>query len=199
MKNKYPFQLIDLRHQVDHKIPKKNQLFEEFNTDPAKVNASVFVLLIGHRQTEMISHGKKSIEIKVIQMKNLYFRDFMKIYKLKKDIMNESELQRVYNYKIYHRDSLITENKAFVNLDNGSMGVTQLCAFYAKDHKSYYFDSFGGQPDTFLLNQLPKPTKYHHYKLQDINSTFSGSYCFYFFYLIEKKKNYDTILKLVFE
>ena len=36
------------------------------------------------------------------------------------------------------------------------MGGTFIC-FSIWDNKSYYFDSFGGQPDTFLLNQLPKP------------------------------------------
>ena len=40
-------------------------------------------------------------------MKVLNFRDFMKKYKLKDDTMNESELQRVYNYPIYPRDSKI--------------------------------------------------------------------------------------------
>ena len=44
----------------------------------------------------------------------------MKKYNLKYDTMNESEIQRVYNYKIYLRDSIITTNKRFVNLDDGS-------------------------------------------------------------------------------
>ena len=38
--------------------------------------------------------------------------------------MNERELQRVYNYKIYPRDSKISWDKGFVNIDNGSMGGT---------------------------------------------------------------------------
>ena len=29
MKNKYPIQVIDLRHQIDHISPKKIQLFEK--------------------------------------------------------------------------------------------------------------------------------------------------------------------------
>ena len=33
-------------------------------------------------------------------MKILNFRDFMKKYSLKKDTMNKSELQKVYNYPI---------------------------------------------------------------------------------------------------
>ena len=66
IKNKYPIQVIDLRHQVDQLTPKKNELFEEFNTDPANVNARLFVILIRRRQIELISDGNKVIEIKVL-------------------------------------------------------------------------------------------------------------------------------------
>ena len=103
-------------------------------------------------------------------MKVLNFKDYMKKYILKNDTMNESQLQKVYNYPIYPRDSKIYSDKGFVNIDNGSQGGPHWCAFYFKDTQSYYFDSFGGAPDKFLLNQLPKPIKYHNYKIQDINS-----------------------------
>ena len=71
--------------------------------------------------------------------------------------MNESELQRVYNYKIYPRESKRYSDKGFVNIDNGERGGTHWTCFLRKGNKSFYFDSFGGQPDNFLLNQLPKP------------------------------------------
>ena len=123
----------------------------------------------------------------------------MKKFKLKDNTMNEYQLRKIYNYNIYPRDSKIYSDKGFVNIDNGSMGGTHWTCFYIKDNKSYYFDSFGGQPDKYLLNQLPKPIIYHKYKIQDINSKLCGSYCLYFFYLIERMKYYDTILKIVFE
>ena len=132
-------------------------------------------------------------------MKILNFNDFMKKYNLKNNTMNESQLQRVYNYPIYPKNSKIYSDKGFVNIDDGRMGGSHWCAFYIKDNKSYYFDSFGGQPDRFLLNQLPKPIIYHNYKIQDINSFLCGSYSLYFFYLIERMNYYDAILKLVFE
>ena len=40
MKNKYPIQVIDLKHQQDHITPKKIQLFEEYNANPN--NAKLF-------------------------------------------------------------------------------------------------------------------------------------------------------------
>ena len=129
----------------------------------------------------------------------LNFRDFMKKHYLKNDTVDESQLQRVYNYPIYPRDSKIYSDRGFVNIDDGSQNGTHWTCFIVKDNKSYYFDSFGGQPDKFLLKQLPKPIIYHKYKIQDINSRLYGSYCLYFFYLIERMNFYDAILKLVFE
>ena len=90
-------------------------------------------------------------------------------------------------------------DKGFVNIDDGRMGGSHWTGFYIKDHKSYYFDSFGGQPDKFLLNQLPKPIIYLNSKIQDINFKFCGSYCVYFYYLIGKMGYYDAVSKLVFE
>ena len=64
MKYLYPIQITDLRHQVDHITPKKIQLFQEFSEDPT--NERLFIILIRHRQIEMISDGNKIIEVKVI-------------------------------------------------------------------------------------------------------------------------------------
>ena len=66
MKNKYPIQVIDLRHQVDHITPKKIQLLEEYKIDPVYPNIRLYFILIRHREIEMISDGYKIIEVKVI-------------------------------------------------------------------------------------------------------------------------------------
>ena len=123
----------------------------------------------------------------------------MKKNKLKNDTMNESQLQKTYNYPIYPRGSRINSDRGFVNIDNVSMGGSNWTCFFIKDDKSNYFDSFGGQLDKCLINQLPKQIIYHNYKIQDINSQLCGSYCLYFFYLIERMTLNGTILKLVFE
>ena len=121
-------------------------------------------------------------------MKILNFGDFKKKYKLKDDTMNGSELQRVYNYKIYPRDSILTKDKGFVNIDDGSTGGSHWVCFVVKDNKSYCFGSFGCNPDKFLPNQLPRPIIYHNYKIRGNKCKFCGSYCLYFFYLIERLK-----------
>ena len=69
--------------------------------------------------------------------------------------------------------------------------------FIVKDNKSFYYDSFGGQPDKFLLNHLPKPIINHNYKMQDTNTKLCDSYCLYLF-LIESMNYYDIILKKFF-
>ena len=43
------------------------------------------------------------------------------------------------------------------NLKN-EMRRNSLGCFYG----SMYFDSFGGPPDAFMINQLPKPITYHN-------------------------------------
>ena len=119
-------------------------------------------------------------------MTKLNFEDYMKKYNLRNDTMKESELQRIYISPIYPRDSKINSVKEFVSIDNSSMAGSHWTCFILKDCKSYYFDSFGVQPDKFLLNQLHKPIIYHIYKIQDISSNLCGSCCLYFFYLIER-------------
>ena len=132
-------------------------------------------------------------------MKILNFKDFMEKYSLKNDTMIESQLQKLYNYNIYPRDSKLYSDRAFINIHNGSQGGTHWTCFIVKDNKSFYFDSFGVQPDKLLLKQLPKPILYCNYKSQDINSKLCGSYCLYFFDLIERMNYYDTILKMYFD
>ena len=62
-------------------------------------------------------------------MKILNFEDFMKKYKLKDNTMNESQLQRIYNYPIYPKNSKVHSNRGFTNIDDGRLGGTHWCAF----------------------------------------------------------------------
>ena len=72
----------------------------------------------------------------LINMKVLYFKDFMKKYKLKSDTMNESQLQKIYNYPIYPIDSKIYFDRGFVNIDDGTMRGSHWTCFLVKDNKS---------------------------------------------------------------
>ena len=73
MKNRYPLQVIDLRHQIDHISPKINQLFEKYKNDPVYANKRLYVSLFRHKQMELISDGNKFIEVKVIYINTQIF------------------------------------------------------------------------------------------------------------------------------
>ena len=91
---------------------------------------------------------------------------------MKNDTLNEFQLQKIYSYHIHPTVLKIYSDKGFVNIDNGSQGGSHWCVFYVRDDKFYYYDSFGGTPDKFLLKQLPKPILYHNYNIQDIISSY---------------------------
>ena len=59
--NKYPNQVIDLRLQVDHIHPKKNQLFGEDRG--ASIFAILFMILIRHGKIKMISDEDENTEV----------------------------------------------------------------------------------------------------------------------------------------
>ena len=86
-----------------------------------------------------------------------------------------------------------------VNIDNGEQGGTDWNCFLVNKDGSFYFDSFGGNPDKFLRQQLPRPMIVNKYKIQNFDNMLCGSYCLYFFYLMERMNFYDTILKLDFD
>ena len=85
----------------------------------------------------------------------------MKKYNLRNSTVNESKLKKVSNYRIFQRFK-INSDTGCVNIDNGSQDGTHWTCFILKDNESNYFDSFGGAPDKFLLNQLPKPIIFHN-------------------------------------
>ena len=64
MKNKYPFQLIGLRFQVDHISSKKMKLFEEYRGVINKPR--LFIMLIRHGEIKMLSDGNKTTDVSVI-------------------------------------------------------------------------------------------------------------------------------------
>ena len=64
IETKYLIETIDLRHQSYHITPRKIQPFQQYDANPD--NARLYVILIRRRDTELISNGNESIEIKVI-------------------------------------------------------------------------------------------------------------------------------------
>ena len=63
MKTFYRIQVIDLRFHVDHLTFKKILILGKYRADP--FNASLFSVVIRHREYKMVSDGEKITEIKV--------------------------------------------------------------------------------------------------------------------------------------
>ena len=59
IKTKYPIEIIDLRHQLDHISPKKIELFQEYSADPE--NAKTYLTVIRRREIELTSDGNNLI------------------------------------------------------------------------------------------------------------------------------------------
>ena len=76
----------------------------------------------------------------------------MKEYTIKNNTMEESELQRVYIYEIYPRDSKIYSDRGFVQKVNGSLVCSSLVCFIVKDNKSYYLIASEELQINFYLN-----------------------------------------------
>ena len=125
----------------------------------------------------------------------------MTTYGLKNQTMKTSDLEEILymakidDVEIYPGESKIKTSKGICNIDDGSQGGTDRVAFYVSTiHESEYFNSFGGPPDTWLIEQLPKAIKYYNYIIQGIDSEsddsmMCGTYCLYFLYLLANKVN----------
>ena len=87
------------------------------------------------------------VELKLSKMSIIKIKDFMKKLKLRKDTMEDYELQRIYKSPINPRDSKINSDKGFVNMDSGEKGGTHWICFYIKNNKRFYFESLGEQAD----------------------------------------------------
>ena len=69
--------------------------------------------------------------------------------------MNESQLQKIYNYPIYPRDSKIISDRGFVNIDSGSRGGTHWTCFFITDNKSFFLIVLEELLINFYLNNYP--------------------------------------------
>ena len=112
---------------------------------------------------------KKYPEVKVFKIKVLHLKNFLEKYILKADNINGRKIQKNFKYLIYPRVSKMFSGRRLINIEHSRMGGIHCTCFHIKDNISFFFDSFGGQFDTFLLQQLQKPRIYHFFKNQVIN------------------------------
>ena len=113
--------------------------------------------------------------------------------------MNETVIQRVCTYPMDPRDSKITSDIGLVNVNNGSKGRTHCVCFFFKikitilSNLHRLADNMLNLYPTLYLNQI-----LIRKKVQNKNSRFCGSYCFYFLNVKKRMVFYDAILKMYF-
>ena len=61
----------------------------------------------------------------------------MKKFTLKNDTVNKSDMNKVFIFTIYPRDSKLHSDKGFVKIDNGSQGGTHWNYFHIGDNKPF--------------------------------------------------------------
>ena len=66
MKTFYLIQVVDLRFQIHYITPKKITLFEEYENAPE--NTNLYVILMKHREINMVSDGNKKTGIEPISL-----------------------------------------------------------------------------------------------------------------------------------
>ena len=65
MKTYYPIQIFDSRLPVAYLNPMKIRLLDEY--DENQTNTNLYVILLKHRKTKMVSEGKTVVELKLFE------------------------------------------------------------------------------------------------------------------------------------
>ena len=82
---------------------------------------------------------------------------------------------------VFVRDSLPNKPKrkecGVLNLPDSSGNGTQWAAWFKRNGKNYYFDSFGIQPPIELVSYLRPPILYNTEKIQSSEQVFCGHLC----------------------
>ena len=99
---------------------------------------------------------------------------------------------KFYSSSIDPRGSILTTNEGFLRADNGEQGGVHWTCSLIKDNERFYFDSYRGSPDKFVLKQITKLISYNKYKIQELNSRLCGRYCLYFFHPKERIDFYNA-------
>ena len=88
-----------------------------------------------------------------------------------------------------------------VNFETYEAGGTHWVCYSVKNNMNYYFDSFGGMPDTLLENYLRRTGDliYNTSQFQAFDSQACGYFCIYVLQQLVKRDFVDIMLDFDFE
>ena len=85
-----------------------------------------------------------------------------------------------------------------VNFDKSGGSGTHWVAWYKNGKNKIYFDSYGVQPPTEVINYLGKPIRYNTDQIQPRGEVFCGHLCLYVFKELNEGRDFQNILNKFF-
>ena len=85
-----------------------------------------------------------------------------------------------------------------VNFDKSGGSGTHWVAWYKNGKNKIYFDSYGVQPPTEVINYLGKPIHYNTDQVQPRGQVFCGHLCLYVLKELDEGKEFQSILNKFF-
>ena len=131
-----------------------------------------------------------------------YFDDIKPLSNI--DIISKCKELKIKNFKeVYMRDELRDKgrnNECFIlNIDSSSNSGTHWTCLFIENSICYYFDSFGFEPPTEVVEYCKKFREryYNTFKIQGSNEVICGHYCIYMLYRLSNGfKFYDVLDEL---
>jgi len=103
---------------------------------------------------------------------------------------------------VFVRDNLPlkpNENECgILNLDDTSGKGTHWVAWYRRNSKNFYFDSYGIQPPSELKKYLKSPILYNTEKIQPKGEVFCGHLCLYILKQLSLRKNLQEVVNSLY-
>ena len=81
-----------------------------------------------------------------------------------------------------------------VNFDKSGGSGTHWVAWYKNGKNKIYFDSYGVQPPTEVVNYLGKPIRYNTDQIQPRGEVFCGHLCLYVLKELDEGRDFQSIL-----
>ena len=100
------------------------------------------------------------------------------------ELIDAAKKLNILNFRgVFLRDTLPNKPRknecGILNLDSSDGNGTHWVAWFKKNNKKYYFDSYGLQPPSELINYLKSPIFYNTEQVQQADQVFCGHLCLY--------------------
>ncbi len=115
------------------------------------------------------------------------------------ELIKAAKELKIPNFRgVFLRDTLSKRPRkiecGILNLDSSDGSGTHWVAWFKKNNKKYYFDSYGLQPPSELITYLKSPILYNTEQVQQADQVFCGHLCLYILKEISGGKGLQDII-----